>query len=452
MALLASIACEACRRCHRKCDRLIPACTYCADKNKTCKYPDPLARTRTTKPNKTVVFRDVTQKYMSSNIIQKSVVDVVNPEENRIERKRNVSPPSVLESELVRRASVFAHVDICLDKMYFFMPVIELEKARSIMYFIRNSMNMGRMDVGTPKTSELALIFAIQATHFVRSGKTTIANALYEKSRELLLPIFDVVDENFEVAATYACLTQYLLSSGNLDKAAFFIRNAKKYLNNMARKRNSSKERTLEWSVLSSTQLLECNQSLSVRLSHMNVYFDNDQDKLLILNDLDCIDNMLVRIINYMDRNVNGRVPLPDAISKKLYFFAIAQGAKLQIMKERDADKDQLLQIANSIADVTMSEYFPVCHCMIAISVMEAAFVHAKLLSESPSRELIERLRQDYNGIVTISQRNLVIRMRYGDYISKLESLIAFHDDVFQKVSPLSIFPSFGGIQIQDKK
>ncbi len=144
--VVAPIACESCRRCHRKCSRDLPSCSYCTEKNKKCMYPDPLSRSRTTKPNKMVVFRDVTQKYIA-NVRNDGVV----------------SPPSHTEVELARHNTVCIQVDVALEDLSFYMPVIALDKARDIMLYIRDVMNSGkRRGADAPVTGELALVFAIQ--------------------------------------------------------------------------------------------------------------------------------------------------------------------------------------------------------------------------------------------------------------------------------------------------
>lgn len=51
---------------------------------------------------------------------------------------------------------------MCVDNMYFYMPVIDMEKARMIMLYIRDRMNRGQTDILAPTQQEIALIFAIQ--------------------------------------------------------------------------------------------------------------------------------------------------------------------------------------------------------------------------------------------------------------------------------------------------
>lgn len=136
---VASTACELCRRCHRKCDRMKPACTYCAERNKDCLYREPVDRA--TKPSNKFTFRDMTKKFVAN------------------------CTPSVKEDELARINHSSTHVDICLENLFYYIPVIGQQRARDIMLYIRNVMTIGEsveMNLFKPQESEIALLFAIQ--------------------------------------------------------------------------------------------------------------------------------------------------------------------------------------------------------------------------------------------------------------------------------------------------
>lgn len=247
-----------------------------------------------------------------------------------------------------------------------------------------------------------------------------------------------MVDENFDVAACYACLAQFLISLGEPDKASFFIRNAKKYVNRRNRPMHQLKERVLDWSILSSMQLLTPDEDLIERLRHFNVYWDREEDRLGEVHSLETIDNTYNRIIKMLNHNVT--TPTADNQSKKLYFYAIAQGAKLQFLRRNEwSDPLLSLELANNISSLVESDLYSICHAMIFVSVLEATRIHIETIVQVPTLELIERLKQDLKGLEIMATRHAILRMRYSEFIKKLQDQIAFHDEVFKNVVPLSI-------------
>jgi hypothetical protein len=132
------------RRCHRKCDRVKPACTYCHDRNKKCTYAEPLQKiSKTSSVKRALVVADTTKKY--------------------------IAYPSAREDELARQSTVLNHINVCLDDMYYFFPVMDVDRVRCIVAYIRDVMNTGLATSSTdfqPEQGELALVFATQGAFF----------------------------------------------------------------------------------------------------------------------------------------------------------------------------------------------------------------------------------------------------------------------------------------------
>lgn len=150
------------------------------------------------------------------------------------------------------------------------------------------------------------------------------------------------------------------------------------------------------------------------------------------------IDLWVDKIYKFLEEKV--ALPVNDFLAKKLYFKALAQGAKLQNLRRHGIMNQDTIEIANSISDLTTSNYFSLSHPMITIPVIEAMDIHTKCARENPSIQMIGKLKQDLRGLQTLRDRYGIIRYRYTSLIENVEEFVSFQDNIMQKVGPMNIY------------
>jgi hypothetical protein len=406
-------SCEQCRRAHRKCDRSKPSCMNCVRKQRRCTYTDPSKA-------KSIRFTDVTSTFI----------------------------PSLREDEMARKSAAHTHVDLSYEKMSYFVPVIAEDRARNIMEWVRD-IAYEYTNAVRPSTGELALVFAIQATSYSRAGKKRIANLLYAQCRQTLLPVYYSMSTDFEVAACHACISQYLLGLCDISNSKHHLDNAQRYFDNLQRPMNLQ-ETCLYLSTLFYAAQVDVSCDLTSKLRQMVrmvTVMGGAKDPNIDYNDPAQIDDLYRYIFSKLDLLAHC-LPVPSIASKKIYLTAIAQGIKIQILKKRNADIAEMLPFADCISELIANEYFSLCHGLITVAIMEAAEVHMKVIHESPTKELMARLKEDLRGLMIMRERHEVVQVMYDRAIQTVRDFVRFNDNVFESVGDFGIMPSTGGIVI----
>lgn len=275
---------------------------------------------------------------------------------------------------------------------------------------------------------------------FVRSDHKEIAAKLYDKSRQTLLPIFDFADENFGVAACFGCLTQYLINDGDITRANFFLNNSKRYFDHLKRLPNEQ-EQVLLHLISFNHQILKFSDNMIENFKNM---LPTHVAHLIDDADIDMIDQIAYDHIfcSLEERVSKNDMPMITASSRKIYLFALVQGAKIQKLRTLNIPINDLhLQIANSITELVSCNYFTICNCWISTALKEAATIHLNYLEIEPSIDVIDKLNKDLKGLRIMSDRYAMIRTLYGNFIRELEDRTSLSERIFSTVGDLAILP-----------
>jgi hypothetical protein len=276
-----------------------------------------------------------------------------------------------------------------------------------------------------------------KATSFARAGKKHISRVLYQKTREILLPVFDDVANNFEVAACYVILGDYLINSGECKRALFFLRNAQKFI---ATAEDAPRYHVLKHALLYYTQIAEFSDDVFDRVAYLvRIAISNG----VLEENCDRRDYNIASIaVNHVCMRMEQNYAMPPQILQvnQMSLKCILLAVKLRLQRYHELPYDEeCLATANQISDCVNDELFPMCDSVVSVCLLEAIYVHEKLFQDSPTREIIERLKLDLKGMDLQIERHDFVKIRLSDALTRARELLALNDVVGTAIEDLMI-------------
>jgi hypothetical protein len=337
--------------------------------------------------------------------------------------------PARAEEELARRTTVIVHTDDSLNRMSYYSSCIEKDRAKYVLFYTRNQLNFGKHKLERPESSELALVFCIQATSCARIGNKEFAYQFLTKSREFMIEYFDMVHANFEIAASYVSTAQVLTCFGMLEKASWYLENAKQYLDNCTV--FGRKDHLLQIEIRMSVQLLEFNDDIYNLLAFL-VPFAKEYD----LHSETGVDGLGQRFYQQVDELM---LPESVAIGRKHFVSYLCLALKIQNLRRANVpiEDPRYLIFADCITSIAVKRESLISNSFCAVSIVEAAKVHEQLLMSDPTKQVIDNLRHDISSLKVLCERQGLVKIWYGKYVQKLEDIIAKVDSVTSSVTPL---------------
>ncbi|KAL0478077.1 transcriptional regulatory protein [Acrasis kona] len=479
---LSPYSCMGCRKGHRKCDRKLPICSECNVKNKKCSYEVPQKRgpkTKTAKhyhPYGSINENNVMVQH--SAIPQLGMSPSLIPNLNLLQEQLTHPLNGRRETEMIKRYLVTQHLDLEYQSIQAYLPVMHPTKIHEVLGYIRDTVcGEGDMSLESPPPSnaELALVFAIEACSFSAMGHQYIAQNLYEKSRALLNSIFDDVLYDFNVAATYGYLAQFLIFNDQVPRAEFFLQNVEKFVINVASK--FAQENTLmpscigvkskflthlvklcetharqDWTLTRAMKVLATGfvmfrtyATLSDHYSESSIkalsgpvdhkyeeslsVIDKDlkSDENNFTLDVDSIELITNQQTKLFDRLMaTNRLPNGDMVTKKLNMYLVAAGAKIQYLNQnKQGLSQQAIFLANHITLLTRHNNYALCYPLVATAVVEASkthrlFLESDILDQAHKLEVLDFLKEDARALLALKDRYKIVATRYQDYILEL--------------------------------
>jgi hypothetical protein len=263
---------------------------------------------------------------------------------------------------------------------------------------------------------------------------------LYEKSRRVLLPVFDNVDRDMNVAAAYSQLAMFTAASGDETRANFFVENAQASLKELSYFIGDPSTQTnllfLDFVVKSVQMLLDEENYLYFCVS-MNLTLFNlvnrllNSDEIFIQYDPGAVssdlftftDNLMTDFIAKVD-TCAGVLPESAIQSKKYTFIAVTYGCQLAYLKMKDQLDSQTLEIADKITRMTEQDFFHKCAPIVYKTVVEAALVHAQFVGQTKSPTTLADLVSDRKALTKLSERFPIVKKRCSTIMDALDQLI----------------------------
>jgi hypothetical protein len=345
--------------------------------------------------------------------------------------------PCALECELMRKYVVQLHLGIEYDRMCCFFPVVNPNKMRDTLIYIRDVLSTGYENdsLYIPTTAELGFALSLAANGFYRLGEKHIAEKLYQKSRQIIFPVFDRVDTDLDVAGCFMYLALYLVTTGQISQCEYFLSNAEHSVTLM----KHSNDPTVCFRV----QYLDMTlQSIRFQLDdHFNLFrlflctteflqvfvdeFTDYTEALNLTNNsfLKNIDLVTHRIYSVYDKCV-GILPSNDVGAKRLSVALIANGVKLLYLRQQGHLDVTCRVLADTIADTYNSEYFGMVSANMSLSIVEATLVHTHLFLNQRNEELRRKVELDLGALKKMSGTHWSVQKKFGSLIRTIEKLL----------------------------
>jgi hypothetical protein len=250
---------------------------------------------------------------------------------------------------------------------------------------------------------------------------------MYTKGRDFLFAIFDDVQQNFEVASCYAIIAELHVCSGDNNRAAFYLRNVDSYLTT-ERDIRHPREKYLLFLVRSCKDMMNSSSDLGRKfklLTGLFVTWDRQDDVLTP----EQIDSVILEVFAKIEKAPSAAV---NGGPLRLNILLLAQGMKLQYYKTLQTRDDQVLLVANSIADLVLSVDFNQCTQVVATALIEASTIHIQEIKNgNNTNELCSRLKLDLHGLEILADRFEIVNKWYRPVIKDIVSFLQVVDPTF---------------------
>ncbi len=274
------------------------------------------------------------------------------------------------------------------------------------------------------------------ANCFVREGNVELARQLYDKSRKVLMPVFDDADHDVNVASAYTQLSMFLTSVGDLQRARFFYDNVELSIIQLRRANDDPETQTyimflefvtnvLRAMINDDSDLLKTVTSLIQLNNLVTRVAENDEidtGNVSMSSDiLEIIEEMYQTFLKRLT-SIEDILPTRSLHSQKTTFHLMALGSKLLYYKCNNIMNQMVLDIANEVTEVANTEYYAICPPFVGLAVIEAAIVQANFFKEQ--KDLEKQLLIDVKSLRLLGQRHVLAGKRYLPFADGIEKLL----------------------------
>lgn len=325
-------------------------------------------------------------------------------------------------------------IDHCMefdyDKLNHFMPVLNPLRMKNTIQYIKEVLCTGNetKNIYTPTTGELALVLAAETNDQLRRANNALARQFYEKCRKVLLLVFDEVESNLDIAAAFMYMGTYLTAQGEIQRALYFITNARECLQNLI-VHHSDKQiyaYFVECMIQTVEVQLDENSDLFAPLRILNTlkygfarYIQYDDITLIHDETLRNPDSNFCELVDKWCHNYfkimdacTGKLPAGDIHAKRITVEFAAEGAKLQYQKTRNILDYATLNTANKVTSMMRYDRKGVNVFLPGVVLMEACIVQVTHLALKFDENLLALLREGFNHLTVISQEHYMIAKR----------------------------------------
>jgi len=474
----AAIACQSCRKLHRKCDRRLPACLYCVKTGKQCLYPSPRRGKQFQKPKQNLSdgnnnFSEGTNHVMSSfadncstNSSSNStgtttITTTINPPSN----SPHFSPYDTgkTQHELNYKYVANQSLDVYYNILSFGYPLIERERMQTLIDGKQKKLTLWQTKVDQEK--DYGLLYAMQALCLQQLGHKDISNQLFQKGRQIIGKFFDDVD-SISVPIAMEFMAEYLLGSGEKKKARVMsstIRsNIESYLNgstiNSSGKTGSlapgqvTNEMTLDSSWIDKDPRILRAVLVETHLQFIDLFLsEEEKPNTFIYEELEVLGHNKLKIdrskVDESCRNMSEEtfqkllaiiktyesytdlvfntmakkdslVQIVANLTNKQVHLEILSNCNPQIL-----DVGEMLRVAHQIIELTKSPHFVYVPIFTVKAVILACSVRLKYNNQGLNACSID-FKDDLRALRVLSNRYSIIQKEYGQLIKTIESVL----------------------------
>ncbi|KAL0485361.1 hypothetical protein AKO1_002983 [Acrasis kona] len=419
--LLSKQSCSNCRRQHKKCDRLLPACGLCTKRKKLCLYED---------QNKKKIRQE--------------------PDKNF------VSPDMNLDQEGSSMTSTI------LTMLKFNMPVMSKDRVREVVKMVEKEEEDSRGDttvVSEVPREEFALVCCAYAISTKYNNEAEKSKVYFEKARTLIAPQLDYLVESYVTVACCCFLGTYCALEAEIVRADFYCNLVKMFIDYHSKQRIRDKRLNfVEHDYRSLKALIEQESDLEIMLKKYiercftlrDFYGKAPMDEHYQLkdksSDIWLPQSDVEKIYTDLRNNSNQQFPLnverlekfskilttifggsepnlPCVTRRWAICTLVLHGAQLQYF-QKIGDHKSARREADNITTVILNK--KIIFKMVGVLIIAAANIHLEDFASGLEDRgvLIQILQDDYTAVKNISDSSNLWKVRLNNIKTSLEETI----------------------------
>jgi len=466
------IACENCRKQHRRCDRRLPSCVNCTSRGATCVYRESKRSNKSTteekkrkkkKPLTTFVPKDSAKAsdpkfkpYKQPEIVQTFEHASSEPREECQEFFEGEE-----QGHLSKRNVIDFYYEIASDGY----PLIE---RKELEHYILTPQNEENKDLFPHKKEMFALFLSIRSLCECRYGLTELAEKTAQRAKSALSKMFDQF-ENYFLACTYGNLAIYEGWSGRYQNSKFYIQILSffikaQYSDESKREKMSDCEKNLESLIFYFDKILGddlqklSTQAIVYRMPEIYYFLTGEtfpeqwtaitQQEITQDNCFEIWSVIEMTIEKFKKISKEG-LESPNSMPCMSCFkygseyiaivdplFALIIGAlRISIISKSSnlSVRDIIERTALEITSITEHTYYPLFPPDVLPCVAKAAHVHLTMVNSMMAHnnfvhnnvDYFEILQKDLRAFNVMSKRYKFVPLYFKDLVSEIEQAIS---------------------------
>ncbi|KAG2379028.1 hypothetical protein C9374_007666 [Naegleria lovaniensis] len=477
-------ACLSCRQLHRKCDKTLPACSYCIKRGYKCVYKERSEKlTEEKKASHPIVFVNVhsttcqSQEQRSSRSCTTPTFDIKGshasssistPYSNATTIATTANSISPVESRMEHQINYVyttrQTMDLYYDILSMGFPLVDRKTFDKVLEYQTSSRsgqimtNDYRYDVICDLEKDQALLYTVQAVCFQRLGCRELASFHFSNGKQLIGKYFDDVD-SISIILGMRFMAEYLLGVGEKRKARSLLNTVKVKVNPFIQQlqqtvKESHQDQTRTDYIEKLMMSGQANWLIVYLLESEIRFFDFfyceiENPESFILDELgiftknqmtiskqnlgissckslnrEAAEKLLsiIEAFNCIVRLAMDNFGKKDVLSVLLTEFVMSQ-LRLDILTNCDQetqDLQEILRVSRHVIQLTEHRHFPFIPASVTKAVITACTIRATYYSYLTPED---NLRNDLRALKILSARYPLIQNEYSHLIKSIESL-----------------------------
>jgi hypothetical protein len=371
------------------------------------------------------------------------------------------------------------------EQVYMVSPLVDRTKDKLIRAYLR-SVRTGTQDTLTqqPDPEDKALLYAMRAFFFKRIELSDLAQDYLNRSVDQIRYLYDDVMSNYTVAAAFYYIALCFMGIGQMDKASFYVHSLDGFLKRCESSQQpptganafdisvkALRERYLRTmhhiAVYNMSPVTDMARLVKIfLLSHLQnkqylklvnefdlgktvssmagltndealdrflpladmIRFDLDNNKNTFHITWDSIDLMTSKMKDIVNEPLLERGEI-ELYSKRVGFYLICQGARIQCLQRAGHDMDALARrVAEHIAYISSGTAFHFCHHNVSGPLALALLTLLKhfdiALDDTDRIRLLDHAETTLNSMKLLSNKYPIVTIKYGDLITDSANII----------------------------
>ncbi|KAL0482480.1 oleate activated transcription factor [Acrasis kona] len=458
--------CTNCKRLHRRCDRLLPTCTECKSKGKSCQYPENQKE-------------ELTERYTPRRVTHPNL---------KIGFTHSNLPLPLITLTLQPTDKEFKYIDLFQPisfEMLLFCPHLTSRELSDVLLYLDKQHDGVACQLEAPKWESIAFVYGVLAFYYRQDGNDESAHFFFELCRNLMTQNdFESVSNTFETACCFQYLGLYCMINENELRAKYFLSNVRGYIENQEGKPKhpcfhfmknfqGMLEFLLEadcvFNVYSLIDTLHDGVMMFAKdLENLKLFYSSEQGRMIscypeisdVFADIDLVytrEQMLEMLQDFNQTNdlmthltniysstfdrMNKILPHPTIYFNRLTMFFVLQVHRFaNFIAANDFLNARV--VADNVAKLLNSTNFSHCFMIVTLVISVFSDFHIECINQSEDHFdkllLLASLKEEYAAVSQMSGKYMraqteAVKQRIENVLIRYQHLTNPHDFSFSK-------------------